>query len=72
MTIKTTGVDLAKQVFQIHGVDETGHVLLRKHLSRGSFRSFFPISHLAWLAWRHVAVLISGHGNSNSLAMMSV
>ena len=29
------GIDLAKDVFQIHGTNEKGHVLLRKRLSRG-------------------------------------
>lgn len=32
MNITTVGVDLAKSVFQIHGVDERGQVLLRKAL----------------------------------------
>ncbi len=41
MTIKTIGLDLAKQVFQIHGVDERGHVVLRKQLSRGQLPAFF-------------------------------
>ena len=41
MTIKTIGLDLAKQVFQVHGVDEHGHVVLRKHLSRGQLPTFF-------------------------------
>ena len=41
MTIKTIGLDLAKQVFQIHGVDEHGHVVLRKQLSRGQLPTFF-------------------------------
>lgn len=41
MTIKTIGLDLAKQVFQIHGVDEHGHVVLRKQVSRGLLAAFF-------------------------------
>ena len=41
MMIKTIGLDLAKQVFQIHGVDEHGHVVLRKQVSRGQLPVFF-------------------------------
>ena len=34
MTITTIGVDLAKNSFQLHGVDHTGRTVLRKKLSR--------------------------------------
>jgi transposase len=34
MNITTIGIDLAKTVFQIHGVDERGKVLLRKAVKR--------------------------------------
>ena len=30
MTIVTVGIDLAKNVFALHGVNETGHVDLRR------------------------------------------
>ena len=30
----TVGIDLAKSVFQIHGVDDTGQVLVRRQLRR--------------------------------------
>ncbi len=32
--ISVIGPDLAKNVFQVHGVDEEGEVILRKQLSR--------------------------------------
>lgn len=32
--ITTLGIDTAKQVFQLHGVDEQGHVVLHKRVSR--------------------------------------
>jgi len=41
MKITTIGVDLAKEVFQIHGVDVYGKVVLRKRLSRGKMTKFF-------------------------------
>lgn len=34
------GIDLAKQSFQLHCVDEHGHVVLRKKLSRSQLRAF--------------------------------
>ena len=33
MNITTVGIDLAKNVFQVHGVDECGKVLLRQALA---------------------------------------
>ena len=38
MQISTVGIDLAKRVFQIHGVDQDGNVLLRKQLRRAQVR----------------------------------
>ena len=32
--VSTIGLDIAKQVFQAHGVDASGHVLFRKRLTR--------------------------------------
>ena len=34
MALKTVSIDLAKNVFQLHGVDEIGNVFLRKRLRR--------------------------------------
>lgn len=39
--ITTIGVDLAKNVFQLHGSDAQGRVVLRKRLKRAQFLSFF-------------------------------
>jgi len=41
MKITTIGIDLAKTVFQVHGVDERGKVLLRKQLRRKDVAVFF-------------------------------
>ncbi len=41
MKITTTGIDLAKEVFQIHGVDAHGKVGLRKQLRRSAMLEFF-------------------------------
>ena len=34
------GIDLAKNVFQLHGATNDGTVVFRKKLSRGQFREF--------------------------------
>ena len=39
--ITTIGLDLAKHVFQVHGVDETDAVVLRKRLRRSQVLAFF-------------------------------
>jgi transposase len=41
MKITTIGIDLAKSVFQVHGVDEHGKAVLRKQLKRKDVASFF-------------------------------
>jgi transposase len=41
MNIKRVGIDLAKQVFQAHGVDTQGKAVLRKRLKRVDLLKFF-------------------------------
>jgi transposase len=41
MNITTVGIDLAKNVFQVHGVDERGKVVLRKALKRAEVTKLF-------------------------------
>ncbi|EWS52523.1 MULTISPECIES: IS110 family transposase [unclassified Methylibium] len=41
MQVTTIGLDLAKNVFQVHGVDERGKVTLRKQLRRDQVAAFF-------------------------------
>lgn len=41
MKITTVGIDLAKNVVQVHGVDERGKAVLRKALKRDQVLSFF-------------------------------
>ena len=36
MTIHTLGVDIAKNVFQLHGVNAAGRVVLRRRVMRDS------------------------------------
>jgi len=41
MKVSTLGLDLAKNVFQIHGVDDKGNVTVRRQLRRQQMFSFF-------------------------------
>ena len=41
MEITTIGLDLAKSIFQVHGVDATGQVVVRKSLRRSQMLPFF-------------------------------
>jgi transposase len=41
MEITTIGLDLAKHVFQVHGIAADGSVMLRKRLRRGQVHGFF-------------------------------
>ncbi|HEH9402219.1 TPA: transposase, partial [Aeromonas sobria] len=41
MNVKTIGIDLAKAIFQIHGVNEHGKFLFNKQLKRAQMISFF-------------------------------
>jgi transposase len=44
MNVKTIGIDLAKNVFQIHGVDEHGKRLFNKQPDRHKWPPFLPTS----------------------------
>jgi len=39
--VSTIGLDIAKSVFQIHGVDADGTVVIRKRVSRAKVLEFF-------------------------------
>jgi len=41
MKLSTIGIDLAKRVFQVHGVDEAGRVVLRRQVRRSQFLEVF-------------------------------
>ena len=60
MQITPIGLDLAKSIFQIHGVDAAGQAVVRKSLRRSQMLPFSPNCPLAWSASRHAARRISG------------
>ena len=40
-TIATIGLDIAKSVFQVHGVDAAGQMVVRRQLKRRQVLAFF-------------------------------
>ena len=63
MKLKRIGVDLAKQVFQVHGVDSHEQVKCRKQLKRHQMLDFFRQLEPCVVAWRPVAARITGPVN---------
>jgi transposase len=70
MAAVTYGIDIAKNVFQAHGVDEDGQVVVRKRLSRAQLKRFLAnhppparITIEACLGSHYWARLLSGHGH---------
>ena len=60
MEITTIGLDLAKQVFQIHGVNEVGDVVVRRRLRRAQVITYFaalPACLIRHGSLRHRALL---------------
>src|SRR5450759_3967282 len=43
MQITTIGLDIAKNVFQVHGIDATEKVVVRKQLRRRQVMAFFEV-----------------------------
>lgn len=43
MKVTTIGLDIAKSVFQVHGVDETGEVVLTRRFTRRKLLAFFAM-----------------------------
>lgn len=58
MQVTTMGIDLAKQVFQVHGIDTHGAVVLKKRLTRSALHTF-----MANLPPCRVGMEVSGGAN---------
>src|SRR5438046_446872 len=69
MQINTIGLDLAKRVFQVHGVDAAGRVIVRRKLQRAEVVSSFAalppclVGMEACATAHHWARLIGGSGH---------
>ena len=61
--VTTVGIDIAKNVVCIHGVDARGHVVVKKRLARQKVLPFMASCHPALLAWKPRAARITGRGS---------
>lgn len=68
----TIGLDLAKNVFQVHGVDGAGAVTIRKKLRRAEVMAFFRKLPSALLVWRPARRRTTGRGSWQRWAIKSV
>ena len=57
-TVTTIGLDIAKSVFQVHGVDTEGNVVIRRQLKRRYVMTFFQ-KLPPWALWNVVRVAAS-------------
>jgi transposase len=69
-TVTTIGLDLAKSVLQVHGVDEKGFVVIRRALRRSQVLDFFSAAcRRAWSGSKRVQAPIIGRGRSVPLVI---
>ncbi len=68
--ITTIGLDIAKSVFQVHGIDALGKVVVQRRLTRGRLLPFLPSCHRDWWVSKLAAPLIIGRGSWSRSAMM--
>jgi transposase len=52
MQITTIGLDLAKHWFQVQGVDDNGHIVVRKRLWRGGVIAYFRSLEPCLVGWK--------------------
>ena len=66
--ITTIGLDIAKSVFQVHGVDAAGQVIIRRQLKRRYVLAFFHKLPPCLVGMRRVPLRIIGRARSRHLA----
>ena len=66
MQVSTIGLDLAKNVFQAHGVSAEGKVVLKKQLRRGQVLSTFAKLPPCLVGMEACAGRITGRASSGS------
>ena len=69
MQITTVGIDLAKNVFQIHGVNEHDRAMVRKQMRREQITAFFanlPPCSIRGLLAEYGLVVPQGIGNARN------
>jgi hypothetical protein len=66
-TITTIGLAIAKSVFQVHGIDATGQVVIRRQLKRRFVLLFLRSCRRVWWALRLARHPIIGPANCRCL-----
>ena len=64
------GLDIAKNTFQVHGVNAHGAVVMRKQLSAGRCLGSLLMCRPVWSASKPVLVRITGRESSRGLDTM--
>src|ERR1700683_2340851 len=72
MQITTIGLDIAKNVFQLHGIDAEEKVVVRKQLRRHHVIRFLRNSRRALLGWRSAPRRTIGAENSPGSVLIFV
>jgi hypothetical protein len=65
-TVATIGLDIAKSVFQVHGISAMGEGLIRRQVRRGQVPKFLASLPPVRSASRPVLRPIAGPGNSRA------
>ena len=71
MEIRTLGIDLAKSVFQLHGVDGEGSAVLRKKLRRAALLEFLRTLPPCLIGMEAVPARTTGPARSRRSGMTS-
>ena len=61
--VTTIGLDIAKSVFQVHGIDAEGQVIIRRQLRRRYVLAFFEKLARAWSGSRPALHRTIGRAN---------
>jgi hypothetical protein len=62
MAVGIIGLDIAKQVFQVHGADDEGRAVLKKRLKRSQASDFSAAFQGVWSDWKPREGLTTGRG----------
>ena len=63
MQVTTIGLDLAKSIFQVHGIDAGGRPVVRKALRRAQVLPFFESLAPCLIGMEACSSVIIGRGN---------
>jgi transposase len=69
--VVVVGLDIAKSVFQVHGVDADGEVVVRRRLRRSRVLPFFATVEPCRIGIEHVPPATIGHASCARSGTMS-